>query len=182
MPRLSTVIVSGLSILAVAGGASARVLPREARYDVGLSHYEHDADQAATILRRDDDESNTYANTETSDISEVNDINEVNDVNDVENSEETESAPPLCNNNQHCDFGQICNRGRCIPGCSANLDCSRFHTCSNGTCTDSRGGTCAPNRSACAFHVDCCSGQCKRWGSLFGKKKCRRARKQGASS
>ncbi|PWY81949.1 hypothetical protein BO70DRAFT_362380 [Aspergillus heteromorphus CBS 117.55] len=172
MPRLSTVIVSGLSVLAVAGGASARVLPREARYEIAVPYCENDADQTATVLRRDIEDDHTYTDTDN--------VNDVEDAEDVEDSGDLQSAPPLCNNNLHCDFGQICNRGRCIAGCNANVDCSRFHTCTNGTCTDSRGGTCAPNRSTCGFHVDCCSGSCKRWGSLFGKKKCRRARKQRA--
>ncbi|RAK95792.1 uncharacterized protein BO80DRAFT_429634 [Aspergillus ibericus CBS 121593] len=160
MPKLSTLVVSVLSILIIAGGSSATVLPTGLRREITVPYCEDNSDHLISVFRREGHDDNSDTNRE-----------------EVGDSAQVDLAAAQCNSNFHCHLGQICERGNCVTGCGTNMDCSHFHICANGTCKDSRGGPCSPNRSTCSFHADCCSGRCKRWGGLIGRKKCRGSRK-----
>ncbi|PWY83149.1 hypothetical protein BO94DRAFT_599612 [Aspergillus sclerotioniger CBS 115572] len=160
MPKLPILIVSVLSILMLTGGIFATVLPQGLRREISVPYCEDTPENLITNLRRDDHDGNSDAGRE-----------------DVGDSTQEDLAAPPCNTNFHCNLGQVCKKGNCVAGCGTNVDCSRFHTCFNGTCQDGRGGLCSPNKNTCSFHADCCSGRCKRWGGLIGRKKCRGSRK-----
>ncbi|RDH38921.1 hypothetical protein BDQ94DRAFT_134889 [Aspergillus welwitschiae] len=155
MPKLSPLIVSVLSIFVLVGLVSATVLPRNIRCEITAPYCEDKTGHLITTLRRD-----VHGDYDA-------------DVEDLSDSAQDELAAPLCNDNSQCNLGQICNQGFCVAGCKSNVDCSRFHTCSKGSCTDSRGSRCAPNRSRCSLSAECCSGRCKRWGGFVGRRRCR---------
>ncbi|OJJ73918.1 hypothetical protein ASPBRDRAFT_29082 [Aspergillus brasiliensis CBS 101740] len=98
MPKLSTLIISVLSIFILAGVVSATVLPRNFGREITAPYCEDKTGRLVPTMRRD-----------------VQDNYDVG-IEDISDSAQNELAAPLCNDNSQCNLGQICNRGFCVAG------------------------------------------------------------------
>ncbi|PYI12594.1 hypothetical protein BO78DRAFT_412795 [Aspergillus sclerotiicarbonarius CBS 121057] len=87
MPKLSTLIVSVLSMLIITGGASVTVLPPGLRREITVPYCEDNSDHLISVFRRDDHDNNRDASRE-----------------ELSNSAQEALAAPPCNNNFHCNL------------------------------------------------------------------------------
>ncbi|RAL11452.1 uncharacterized protein BO97DRAFT_425449 [Aspergillus homomorphus CBS 101889] len=160
MSRLSTSIVSAVAILMVVGGTAASVVPQAQTQDFIVAcpgvHCGSESYRSQPILARGEEEA----------------FVDVTD-DELDSSADSDATADTCYNRSQCEVGFTCLNSRCTLSCISDSDCSRLHTCTNGTCMDPRGGACLSNRNRCTHDYQCCSGRCDRFAAVFGSKKCR---------
>ncbi len=77
-------------------------------------------------------------------------------------------TPSLCTTDASCKVGEICNEGRCGPGCVEDTGCAVGTVCSAFRCVPA----CDDAKNPCASGQECKAGHCKIIGGCLEPKEC----------
>lgn len=78
------------------------------------------------------------------------------------------ATPSLCQADSDCEYGAICNNGKCQPGCPSDDVCPQGQVCAAFRCV----AACSDPGNPCPEGQECDEGHCKKEGGCLEPKHC----------